>query len=189
MAQLGHSRAELRPRESGFSLLELLVVVALMAVVTAVALPMFLSVQRNYRLISDARAIAGQLALARMRAANDFNQAEIVFDTSANTYQLKVYNKSTSAFDTTEGAVYKLSSGNTFSFGAITLTAGTQASIAESSPIIFNSRGIPILSNGTATGSYSVYLADNKGGYCAVAVSPSSKIKIYRYSGGQWVAL
>lgn len=188
MAQLGHSRAELRPRESGFSLLELLVVVALMAVVSAVALPMFLSVQRNYRLISDARAIAGQLALARMRAANDFNQAEIVFDTSANTYQLKMYNKSTSAF-ATEGAVYNLSTGNTFSFGAITLTAGTQATIAESSPIIFNSRGIPILSNGTATGSYSVYLADNKGGYCAVAVSPSSKIKIYRYSGGQWVAL
>ena len=171
----------------GLTLIELVVVAALSVIVAAVAIPMFVNGLRNWRLAGDARAIASQLALARMRAANEFTQAELSIDTSGGTFQIKIYNKTSSTF-VTEGGVFNLSSGNSFGYGALSTPAGTQTTIAVSSPIIFNSRGIPITSTGTPTGTYAIYLTDGNGGFFAVTVSPASDVNLWKYSGG-WVQM
>jgi Tfp pilus assembly protein FimT len=176
-----------RRSQSGLTLIELVVVAALAIIVAAVAIPMYANGLRNWRLAGDARAIASQLALTRMRAANEFTQAELSLDTSGRTFQIKIYNKSSSTF-VAEGGSFTLSSGNTFGYGALSTPAGTQTTIGVSNPVIFNSRGIPITSSGVPTGTYAIYLTDSKGGYFAITVSPASDVAVWKYSSG-WVQL
>ena len=197
--------------EAGFKLMELAIVASLIIVITAVAIPMIQTTMRNYRLVTDKKNIASQIALARMRAASNFTDGELTFNLTAGSYQLYVCNKTSFVNTDSSGSLvtypsYSLSAGNSFGYGSITAPAGTQTSIGQpattsstdqpsGSPavIIFNSRGLPIdkttsCVNGTdgALTSYSVYLTDNNGGYGAVSVSPSGKITPWRYSGGQW---
>ena len=68
----------LRPSpQRGYSAPELLVALVLLMITTAAALPNFTAALQNYRLMNDARSIAGQVALARVRAAADFTQAQV----------------------------------------------------------------------------------------------------------------
>jgi Tfp pilus assembly protein FimT len=197
--------------EAGFKLMELAIVASLIIVITAVAIPMIQTTLRNYRLVTDTKNIASQIALARMRAASNFTDAELTFSLTSGSYQLYVCNKTSFVNTDSSGSLvtyasYSLSAGNSFGYGSITAPAGTQTSIGQpattsatdqpsGSPavIIFNSRGLPIDkttscvngTDGTLT-SYSVYLTDNNGGYGAVSVSPSGKITAWRYNGNQW---
>lgn len=61
------ARTPERP-ERGFSLVEMLIVVAIIAVIAAVALPNIGQYIRNYRIKGAAQAVAGELQSARSRA-------------------------------------------------------------------------------------------------------------------------
>jgi len=54
--------------ERGFTVMELMVVVGLMAIISAIAMPSFISWLPSYRLSAGARQVAGDLQLARMKA-------------------------------------------------------------------------------------------------------------------------
>ena len=54
---------------AGFSLLELLLNIALVTVLAAVSVPMLTKTLQSFRGIGDARIIANQINVARMRAA------------------------------------------------------------------------------------------------------------------------
>ncbi|MHB8652608.1 MAG: prepilin-type N-terminal cleavage/methylation domain-containing protein [Terriglobia bacterium] len=94
-------------RTKGFSMLELLIVIAIIMIMAAAAILMMGPTLQNYRLTGDARSIASSLALARMRAAAQFTHAEVCFDftggncsptAAPNTYQVEVFNKVTGKF-------------------------------------------------------------------------------------------
>jgi prepilin-type N-terminal cleavage/methylation domain-containing protein len=190
---LGHS-------ENGFSLMEVLIVVAMMLVIAAAALPMLNGYVRSYSLVSDARAIAGQMALARMRSANGFSLGQLDFNLANGTFQVKICSKvgSTWGFNPdTSSPPISLSKSfgaqDSFSFGSITTPAGNQTTLAQpNTAVTFNSRGIPVsgaacngtAGSGTPTGNYAVYLTDNasKPSYVAVTVNVSSKITIWRWN-------
>lgn len=82
-----------RREQGGFSLLELVIVVAIITAVAAMAIPSFLTMMRNMRIAGDARSINGAISQAKMRAAADFTQARLYFDMGNNTYRLDVWNK------------------------------------------------------------------------------------------------
>ncbi len=66
------SRLIMTKRETaGYSIIELLVVFFILLCVSAMAIPNLNATLQNYRAMGDARGIAAQLALARMRAGND----------------------------------------------------------------------------------------------------------------------
>ena len=176
----------------GFSLIEVLVSMGMFLVISALAIPNSMRVLQSYRATADARNIASQLALAKMRAASDFTQTELDCNLGANSCQLEVCTTKGTTSCTTwsaEGGAVLLSPGDSFGFGAITAPAGTQTTIQNATPILFNSRGIPIDSTGAPTGDEALYLTDPGGHTYAVTVNASGQVRVWQYLGNSWSGL
>jgi len=71
-----------------FSLLEVVLVLALIGIVAAIAVPRHASALARYRAESAARRIAADLEYARSLAESSSSHQIIVFDTAADTYTL-----------------------------------------------------------------------------------------------------
>lgn len=175
-------------KKNGFSIIEMMLVAAMAIILMGIAVPALQSVMQNYRVIGDARSIAAQLSLARTRAASEFTQARLNFNTSANTYQLEVWSKSANAFQI-EGAVQTLSAGDTFGFGTISTPAGGQTTIAQTQYITFNSRGISVDSSGNPVGTAAIYIISNQGLYFAITASLAGQPAVYQWTGTAWKGL
>jgi len=74
--------------ERGFTVIELLAVIAIMMVVTAIATPTFYYWLPTYRLSAGARQIAADLQLARMKAISQNTSYRLRF-TDNNTYEMQ----------------------------------------------------------------------------------------------------
>jgi len=57
--------------ESGFTLVELIIVMAVFGILTAIAIPTFVSMMPKYRLNGSARQVMGDLMAARMKAVKE----------------------------------------------------------------------------------------------------------------------
>jgi prepilin-type N-terminal cleavage/methylation domain-containing protein len=80
-------------RQRGFSIVELLIVVVVALILSAMAIPSVVSITRSARNNADARGISAALNLARMRAAADFTHTRIYMNLTGNTYHLELWNK------------------------------------------------------------------------------------------------
>jgi prepilin-type N-terminal cleavage/methylation domain-containing protein len=179
-------------KQTGFSLIELVIAAAVGLIVMAIALPNLTAMVRSYRAMGDARGIAAQLSLARMRAASESVPARLNFNLAANTYQLEVC----TSLCNQPGATYlpdpgtapqALSQGVTFGAGGVgTAPAGLPA-VAQSALITFNSRGISVDGAGVPIGTAAIYITNNSGAVCAVTVSiggqPTARL---HQSGSTW---
>jgi len=167
-------------RGLGFALIELLIVVTVTVVVAAMAIPMFSSIVRNLRGDGDMQSLSSDVGLAKMRAAASFSRARVRADLTARTFQVEVWNKTSSSWDL-EGGTQNLSRTVNFGYGSISSPpASTQATlgqapacqtdaqtianaagtVADTACIVFNSRGIPVDSTLTPTGEGALYIND-----------------------------
>ncbi len=74
---------------AGFSLLEIVVVIAILGIIIGMALPSAANSLRDYRLHSDASAISSWLNLARMKAASQYAPYRLDISASAGTFMLE----------------------------------------------------------------------------------------------------
>ena len=168
----------------GFSLVELVIAVVIIITIAGIAIPKVVSVTQDARMANDIRSISAQIFLARMRAASAGAKSRLNFNTSTNSYQIEVWNGSSWAI---YGGTINLNTGDTFGYGTITAPAGQQSTIAQTTPIYFNSRGMATDSSGSATANSAIYFTNIRGQYAAIAVSIAGQPTSYTYSGSAWV--
>jgi len=172
--------------QKGFSLIELMIVVAIALIIAAFAVPQITETLRNYRLAGDARNIKSEILLAKMRAAARFTRSRVRADFNARTFQTDLWNKTTSTWDPVAvGAPQILSQGVTYGVAGMTdppvdpvtgdptqallgqaaeCTAGDTddpgggGDMADTACIHFNSRGFPVDAAGTATAESAIYI-------------------------------
>lgn len=186
--------------ERGFSLIELLMVVGIVGVISAIAVPMMKNTLGDFSLSGDARALSNAVSLAKLRAAASFSQARVYIDLSGKSYHVETWQKNTATW-VTEGGIRTLSTGVTFGFGVVgTAPPFSQAAIVQASAcvaavtgtaigntacILFNSRGIPVdpagapPAVGAPTGNDALYLTDGTAVY-GETISATGLIKLWR---------
>lgn len=135
--------------ETGFTLLELIIVMALLAMVAALAVPQFNQVLDNISLKADAQKMARVLQYARQEAISSGHSKTVYFYDQSTKYKVR------------DGDTYWLSSGITY---ALVRMSGR----AEGKPAcVFSASGIPS-SCGT------VYLRNRQGKILHVIVNVSA---------------
>ena len=183
--------------ERGFSLIEILLVLAIMGVLAAMAVPMSGNAVKYIRISGDARDISNALAVTKMRAAAKFTKARLFVDRSSNSYYVQTYDKTAGSW-TTESGTTALSTSVSFGYGAVGAppsntqasigqadacynTASPAVTIANTSCVVFNSRGIPILGDSSAspTGDDALYISDGTFVY-GVTIAATGFIRSWR---------
>src|SRR5713226_4432489 len=84
-------------RMSGFSLIELVVVILIALIVGAMAIPGYQSATRYLRISGDGRDLNGVIAGSKMQAAADFTHARVYVDLVANTFHAETWRKAVGA--------------------------------------------------------------------------------------------
>lgn len=189
-------------RNRGFSLVEVLMVIFVIIILAAMAIPKLTTLLGNLRTRGDARDLNAAIVLARMRAASDFARARVYADLSANTFRVEVIQSGATSWQT-DGGSQLLSKSVTFGYGSLTTAPSGVASLtqaplclqddlvstyANTACIMFNSRGIPIDSTWAPTSVDALYVTDGKS-VTGVTISATGLTKIWRSdasTAGNW---
>jgi hypothetical protein len=192
---------------AGFSLQEVMIVVAMGLIVTVVAIPVMNSAIANMRLRSSMTSLSGLLQNTRAIAVQQ-NLAKTAchFNRTAAPYSLVYFVKTatdcTTATLLTVDPQVELEAPIT-PYGAPTGTGAPGAldnttQLGVTAPPLttdpsFNSRGLPCAyAGGTCTSNVSFiqYYKDNRiggsGGWAAIAISPAGRIRRWFWSGSAW---
>ncbi len=180
---------------AGFTILEILVVVFVIAVLASVAVPGIARTVSGVRLVGDARSLANAVATAKIRAASKFTRVRLFANVVDDTYHLEVFDKDLDEW-VLEGGTSSLSAG--VSFGAASVATpppNSQAAIGDTPKcmtnppgpveigntlcVIFNSRGIPIDDTGAANADAVLYLQDDTAVY-GVAIAATGMTRLWR---------
>jgi prepilin-type N-terminal cleavage/methylation domain-containing protein len=148
VASTGLSRSR-SAKQAGFTLLEVMAVVGVIAVLLAVALPNLLAILDGLRLSDGARQLASELQLARMKAISQHTKYRISFGSyPATTYSLEKH----------DGTVFALESGPVALPDGITVTTVSPSVSEFQSGGTVNTTSTITLSNGSASKQIEVNL-------------------------------
>lgn len=183
-------------RARGFSVLELLVVVAVGLVVAALAMPNVMTAVANMRLRSATSNISGLVQDGRMNSVKRNRRTDILFSMQNNARVLYADFDLSGGFSSSDRAIQIPATINNTDPasgpGAIPdTTLGFTPDYSNSLPISFNSRGLPCrFASGTCTlASFVLYFNETRalgGGWAAVSISRAGRIKTWYWNGNSW---
>ena len=186
-------------RRSGFSLLEIMIVLGVAMVVTATAIPRMTTAIANAKLRASMTTLSGLLQNTRMVAVQQSKTKTARFSGGTGT-RLIGYIKD--ATDTTNVSTTDVQIEMEAPITKLTTPSGMGAPSAITTTVLgftpqtgdpsFNSRGLPCaFSAGTCTNyGFVYYFKDNRitgsGGWSAISVSPAGRIKRWFHNGSIW---
>ncbi len=194
---------------AGVSLLELCVVVAVMLVVAASALPTVMTAMQQYRLRTAGRDVAAMLQRSRMRAVRDGRhyavQERQVTQSGLSYSQLFLDQNGNGSYEAGE-AMVQLPAGVRFNSASAPALAAASLGYTpqpSSTALSFNALGLPcVLRNGICTNwdangnpvGVVYFLQDSRhaaSAWAAVAVTPAGRARLWQWSVGssQWLPL
>jgi Tfp pilus assembly protein FimT len=193
---------------SGFSLLELLIVVFVVMVVAGIAIPNILSAVANVRLRASAGDLAGLMQQARILAAKNNTTYAILYGTRNGARIAYVDLNGNGSFDTGEplmefsGTTVAASGTPTGSGGqpsAYVLVGDTGSSSYDNTNTLgYTGRGLPCNYDTTTTPAtcstppakyFVYYMSDTRvggSGWAAVVVTKGGRAKIVTWNGSTW---
>ncbi len=197
-----------RTRQGGFSTIEMLIVVIVLMIVTAIAIPNMMNAIADIKLRASANSVSGLLQQARLMAVQKNSLYTVRANGTNRAYIDSIPSPPTAAdgsgngsFDTTEPMVQL---GGTSQFAQTGNPAFNNALLGAYTPITgdsplrvsFNARGLPCVPNGSGCSTngpggpvaFLYFITDLRpiGGWAAVSVSPSGRVKVWYYNGTTW---
>jgi len=128
-----------RHHSPSFSLIEMLVVLAIAAILATLAVPSFTSMTRSYQLNTTGDLVINQLALARQAALSNSRLVQV------RLYHLPDYGQDPAGNKTVYRAIQSFTEGDPSATGSLTLTAVTKP-IFFPAPIVLSTSTSPNLS-------------------------------------------
>ena len=148
-------------KRSGFTLIELTIVIVLLAILAGVGVPNFLSWLPKYRLKRAARDLYSNLQLAKMTAIKANKKCRVNYYKNPDRYTVDLLNKTIRLSDYKSGITFCGPNNQTFAVSAIT----------------FNSRG-------TSNSGYAYLTNSGRSAYYRVGPLTSGAIKLQKWSEG-----
>lgn len=189
--------------EAGFTLVEMVMVVAILLVIAAFATPYMVNVIANVRLRGGMTSLAGLFQECRSQSIKQNRLMSSHFTTLAHGPVAYVKDASVSS-PTLAATDWQVELGAPVTY-VTSLTGVTGAPTALDSTTLgytpqpsspdptFNPRGLPCAySSGTCTTGvgYAFYFTDTRplgnNGWAAVTISPAGRIKVWMWTGGAW---
>lgn len=198
-------------RGRGFSLIELVVVIAIILLITIMALPQIQRVQTRYKLDTSAHSVAGLLHQARLQAVRSNQPAYAQFDTTNPSANLVYVNSDQSAYvsgaagvpvETTNGGVTlqaTVPAGMVDQLNAYLVGTNTGVFVeAPGTPIGFSPRGVPCVglagnpavcvqqdpNNSSQVATFLWLMTTGQGDWEAITVTAGGKIRSWQLQKG-----
>lgn len=183
--------------ESGFSLVELLIVCVVLVIISAIAVPNIVMINRSYKLDAAGHSAASLLQQARMQAVKTNQPNYAAFDNGAQVFYVTTGGPTTAYVNGNPDV--NLPGGVSFQ-GIPANHAQLDAYLGGGAPqlnqsIGFNARGLPCTSAGnpwvctSATFGFEWFVQNGNGGWEAITVTAAGRIKCWRLSdptNGTW---
>jgi prepilin-type N-terminal cleavage/methylation domain-containing protein len=198
--------SRLRRQSAGFSLVELLIVVVIIMVVSAIAAPNVIQAYANFRLRSAATAQAQMLQRVRMKALNNNRIEKLGFtwNWTGSYYYVTTFvedNPANWSIDASErDVVAQMPTNMWYGWGPDTSTMQldfvaqnlwwAMGFDAQGNPCYWNFAGGCDTTYGGQRVGFVYYLYQhnewNPTGYAAITVSPSGRVRTWTWSGTRW---
>ncbi|MBW2075598.1 MAG: GspH/FimT family pseudopilin [Deltaproteobacteria bacterium] len=177
-------------RSQGFSVVELIIVMAIIGVLMVIAVPDFLGYSPRARVKSAARDIVSNMQQARINAIKSSSSWAIQFDTGSACYRVLSDDGADDTWNTGDDTVYRtvnLSDYPGVSYGSGASPQNRPGGSYPSDGVSFSSNRVTFKSNGTSE-SGTVYVQNGDGDTFAVgSLAATGRIKCWHNYGSGWV--
>jgi Tfp pilus assembly protein FimT len=183
-----------RRRAAGFSLLELMIVIGIIMVVAAMAMPKLMTTIADVRLRGAINSASGIIQQARMLSIKDNLMQKVSYsNTTGGGFVYVKKTSDTSALNSMDPQVQMGSA--VVAYNTPTGIPALAATDLSYTPVVvtsvmFNSRGLPCSSTTVCGSGMVIYFTDSRRvgspGWGAVSVSPAGRVKTWMWSGGRW---